>query len=400
MDNYKSLFSLKVLKYITNIFIDSFFILYFMTLSNNNIVTIGLYYLVAYTTIILTIFILKNICYTSKRIHLLRIEIIIRLVFFLLILTLKNNLINHIYLVAIIFGLGEGFYYSICNNYEATMIDNKDRPKFLGAFTAVYNILGILIPLLFGFLINDNGYANTSIIIVILVILQIIFSHTFKDIKIKEKKKTDLPSYIDKYKKDKLLQQMFKNNTLDGIIFGSGGFSLIVNLYIIKIFNNNLSLGIFTSIFAIISSLIGILFAKVIKEKHYSKCIILSTVLMIMTLYIIMIKCNFITIIIFKFAYALAKTIIELIVEITDMNISNKSDIKTKYKIEYFLNYEFGLYLGRLISYTIFIIYGFTNTKLATNLTLSIFVIFIVLLCIETSKTIKIFYTKNIHNNK
>lgn len=394
-DNYKTLFSLKTLKYITNIFTESFFILYFMSLSNNNIISIGLYYLIMYTVVMITIYMLKNLCYSNKRIWLLRTGILLRFLFFILILTLKNNVINYIYVLAFIYGLGEGFYYAIYNNLEAISIDNKDRPKFIGTFTAVYNIVGIIIPLLLGYLININGFANTSFLIIIMVILQLIFSHVFKDKKMNSNKKADIPSYINHCKKDILLQQMFKDNLLVGVIYGSGGFSLIVNLYIIKIFNNNLSLGIFTSIFAIVSSLIGILFAKVIKEKSYSKCIVISTIIMIASLYIIMLKFNYITIIIFKFAYSLSRTIVELIIETTDMNISNKKDVKNKYKVEYFINYEFGLYIGRLISYTIFIIYGFTTTKLATNLILSIFVIFMLILSIESRKTLKLFYKEH-----
>ena len=47
MNNYQILFSLRVLKNILNNFIDVFFVLYFLTVSNSNILSLGIYKLIA-----------------------------------------------------------------------------------------------------------------------------------------------------------------------------------------------------------------------------------------------------------------------------------------------------------------------------------------------------------------
>ena len=51
MNTYKILFALRILKNILTSFIDSFLVLYFFTISDNNILPLGIYKLAAVTAI-------------------------------------------------------------------------------------------------------------------------------------------------------------------------------------------------------------------------------------------------------------------------------------------------------------------------------------------------------------
>ena len=82
--NYNLLLIMRVLKSILTIFIDSFLILYFMQLSNNNILPVGMFKLFEYTFVMLTIFLVRNLLKNNKRIYLLRIGVFLNLVFFVL----------------------------------------------------------------------------------------------------------------------------------------------------------------------------------------------------------------------------------------------------------------------------------------------------------------------------
>ncbi len=64
--NYQSLFSLRLLKSVIGIFTSNFLVLYFLELNNQNILPLGIYYIVVYLTIFLTIFFVRNICKTKK----------------------------------------------------------------------------------------------------------------------------------------------------------------------------------------------------------------------------------------------------------------------------------------------------------------------------------------------
>ena len=104
-----------------------------------------------------------------------------------------------------------------------------------------------------------------------------------------------------------------------------------------------------------------------------------------------MIKCNFITIIIFNLISSFTKTITTLIIEVANSNISNTKEIKAKYKVQYFLQIETSLVIGRVSSYLIFIVLGLTTSKLFNNLILSIFVIVILFLGDALLSTYKIY---------
>lgn len=91
MSNYKVLFGLRVLKCILTTFVDSFLVLYFLELSDSNILPLGIYKLVAVAVIFFTIFSVRNIAKSKYRVTLLRIGIILDFLYFLTIIHQSNQ---------------------------------------------------------------------------------------------------------------------------------------------------------------------------------------------------------------------------------------------------------------------------------------------------------------------
>lgn len=83
----------------------------------------------------------------------MRIGIILDFVYFLTIILLKDKIVDYMYFVGLLYGLEEGFYYSVYNMLESDGITNEERAKFNGSYTAVQSILAIIFPLIFGSLI-------------------------------------------------------------------------------------------------------------------------------------------------------------------------------------------------------------------------------------------------------
>lgn len=55
--NYKSILGLKIFKSVIDLFISTFFVMYFLNLSNDNLVALAIYYLILYFT-----FLVLGIC--------------------------------------------------------------------------------------------------------------------------------------------------------------------------------------------------------------------------------------------------------------------------------------------------------------------------------------------------
>lgn len=375
MNNYRILFCLRILKSILTSFVDSFFILYFIEVSNNNILPLGIYKLIAISTIYAVIFLCRNFNKSKNRVMVLRIGIILDFIYFLAIILLKEQIVKYMYLIGILYGLEEGFYFSIYHILESDGVSNEERAKFSGSYTAIQSILSIIFPLIFGSIIYSIGFIKCLLIVLIIVILRIILSILFKDINIPKSNKTNMKEFKKLVKNNKSIYQMAKVEFFNGLTYSEGAFSYIVTIYIIKIFSSSFSLGIFTSIFNIITCLLGILFAKCIKPSQYKNVIKISMIFTVISLSIMIYKCTMITVITFNLFQTFSKNLMTLINGNSQANISNINILKKEFKVEYWLFNETALFIGRIISNTLFILIAFTNSDIITY----IFIIFLIL---------------------
>lgn len=390
--NYKVLFSLRLLKSILTDFVDVFLVLYFINVSNNNILPLGIYKLVAMITVWLVIFLSRNFCKSKNRVWLMRTGIVMYFLYFLAIILLKEKVVDYIYLIGILYGLEEGFYYSIYNTIESDGIENKYREKYLGTYNGVKNIISVIFPLFFGNLIQNSGFINTIIFVLLIVGLEIILSIILKDNNIPEGNKTNLKAFFKNMKNHPELKSIVKTNICSGLTYSEGALSYVITIYIIKVFSESISLGIFTSIFSFISIIIGFLFVKIIKPKYYIKLLIATLPVTIILLCIMLLNCNFITVVLYNFFQTISKLLSDLIKERNIFNFSNIEAIKKEYKVEYFLTLETSLFIGRVISNTLFICMAFLNAYFI----MIIFVIFVILRAISV---IKLQFDMNKYNN-
>ena len=374
MNNYKVLFSLRVLKSILSSFVDSFLVLYFLSISESNILPLGIYKLVAIFAIYAVMFLARNLCKSKNRVNMIRIGIILNFIYFLTIILLKENVVKYIYLVGLLYGLEEGFYYCVYNNIESDGITNSQRAKFMGTYTATQSILSIIFPLIFGSLIYTTGFIKSLIIVLIIVIFQIVLSFMIKDKNIPKTQKTDLKEFKNIVKNNKTILQVYKMRVFSGLTYSEGAFKYIVTIYIIKVFSNSVSLGIFTSIFSLISCVIGLLFARCIKQKHYNSIIKISMLFTIVSLCTMIYRCDMITIIIFNLCQTFSKELMDLINCNSQSNISNMDIIEKDYKVEYWLGVETALFVGRVISNLLFILMAFRGE----NIMIYVFVAFLI----------------------
>lgn len=379
-DNYKILFSLRILKSILNNFVDVFLVLYFITVSNSNIMPLGIYKLVSVIAIWLVIFLTRNYCKSEGRIKFLRIGVVLYFIYFLAIIILKDKVVDYIYLIGLLYGLEEGFYYSVYNMLETDGVENKDRAKYIGSYTLVKNIISIIFPLIFGGLIQTSGFINATVFALFIVILEIVLSNIFKDNNIPKSNKTNFKAFRKITKKHKEFKRIMESKICAGLTYSEGALSYVITIYIIKVFSESISLGIFTSIFSIVSALIGLLFVKVIKPKYYNSLMISTSTITIILLCIMLLNCNFITIVLYNLFQTISKGLTDLINEKNVSNFSNIKSLKQEYKVEYFLSIETSLFIGRVISNVLFIFMAFTDS----NVIMVIFVIFAIMRAVSS----------------
>lgn len=376
MSSYKVLFILRILKNVLTGFVESFFVLYFLDVSDNNILPLGIYKLIAVTAIYGAIFFARNLAKSKYRVHLMRVGIFLDLAYFCTIILLKNRLVDYIYIVGVLYGLEEGIYYSVYNMIESDEITNEERAKFTGTYTAVQAVLSIAFPLVFGSLIYANGFIKSLALVVAIVLIRIFFSLYLKPKGIPKEKKTNIKKYLQRTETIPLFKQLYITEFFYGVIFTEGAFAYIVTIYIVRVFSNSFSLGIFTSLFSLVTCVIGMLFAKCMKKEHYGPAIRISMVLTVICLMVMMMNCRAETIVLFNLFYTVSKTLGTLINENIQADLSNFENIRKEYKVEYWLANETCFFAARLISNGLFIGMAFVNG----NAIILIFAVFLLLM--------------------
>lgn len=396
MSNYKVLFSLKILKSALTYFVDIFLTLYFLDVSASNILPLGIYNLIAVVSIFGVTFFTRNYCKSKHRVNLIRIGIVLEFIYFSVIIFTKEKVVDYMYLVGLLHGLAEGFYYSAYNNIESDVITNDERQRFSGLNKAVNSIISIIFPLLFGTLIYATGFIKSLIIVLIFVVIQIALSFYIKENNIPKSSKTDLKKIVKIVKENKTIKQLYKTRFFSGLTYSKGAFSYIVTIYIIKVFSDSVSLGVFTSIFSLISCVIGLLFARCIKKESYDNVIKVSMIFTIVSLCAMIYRCDFITIVLFNLCQTFSKGLMDLINSNSCFDVSNHEIIKKEYKVEYWLGIETATFLGRVISNTLFILMAFTESKIM----MYIFVVFLIIYTANSIKLQKVIREEGYNNAK
>lgn len=376
MSSYKVLFILRILKNVLTGFVESFFVLYFLDVSDNNILPLGIYKLVAVTAIYGAIFLTRNLAKSKYRVHLMRVGILLDLAYFCTIIFLKERLVDYIYIVGVLYGLEEGIYYSVYNMIESNEITNEERAEFTGTYTAVQAVLSIAFPLVFGNLIYTNGFIKSLALVVAIVLIRIFFSLYLKPKETPKEKKTNIKEYLQRTKSIPSFKQLYITEFLYGIIFTEGAFAYIVTIYIVRVFSNSFSFGIFTSLFSLVTCIIGMLFAKCMKKEHYGPAIRISMMFTVICLIIMMTDCRAETIILFNLFYTVSKTLGTLINENIQADLSNFENIRREYKVEYWLSNETCFFAARIMSNGLFIGMAFVNG----NIIILIFGLFLLFL--------------------
>lgn len=162
---------------------------------------------------------------------------------------------DYIYLIGDLYGLEEGFYYSVYNMFESDGVANQERAKFAGMYTSVKSILDMIFPILIGSYIFTAGFLNAVVVVLVIVAIRIILSFGFKDENIPTGDKTNFSEYLKIVQKNTEIRQLYKSEIYNGLTYSEGAFSSIVTIYIIKIFSDSFSLGMFTSVFSAVTCL-------------------------------------------------------------------------------------------------------------------------------------------------
>ena len=189
-----------------------------------------------------------------------------------------------------------------------------------------------------------------------------------------------------KLKNNEQIRKIYLVEFFIGMNVSDGSLGVLMTILIFNSFKTNLNLGVITSLTTILSIIALRIYGKIYKNKNDNNIIILSSVLPIITVLIMLIYQNNITLILYNICYVLFTSLLSLTRDIRLLNISNSKIVNKDNQCEFVSIRECILNLGRMFSYGLLLLVGIMNNEILMKFTLVILTLSIFITGLNISK--------------
>lgn len=357
------------------LFLNTFMVAYFITLTNYNYKIISIYYILVYAFLSITFFLMGRFVKNVSQIHIYRLGIILKAIYIFFLAILKDKIVDYYIYLGIFYGIVQGLYWvsahSLINEHVSKKYDSYISIK------AIFDkILKILFPIVFGVSIQLTSFAYIAKIILILSVIQIIFSLLIVDKTVVSEKKYDFKKFYLKYKNNKLIKQTGKLTAYGGVV--NNLLDTLITIMIILTFKTTVSLGFLTTLFSVCSIISVYIFNRKIKNKNLALSI--STLGLILSVLLIALNVTKLTIIVYNLSAGLFLVLLKNVADAKRYTIADQiEETKQDYLVEYHVLVEAYLNISRVISYALLLVVSFLNNAATFNILLILMVIFIYL---------------------
>lgn len=324
---------------------------------SNQIMTIGLFYIVEYSVLTFSYFFSGFLLRKINKSFFVSIGSILLGVTVLLVYLLQNSLMTFAPLIAAVYGLAWAFYSAGYHNLTAETISSKHQVKFFAVKKIMYQLVFVAFPISLG-LVADIDFSLVTYIMFGISALLIIFSFL-----IRPKKSIQMEFNLPKFtkylyqnrKQLKPLWCMYIQNFFRGASYDC--FTTLVTILVFTSFQSNSSLGMFQSIFNACSLLTIFFYLKYYRKKRAVGFIGTIISLVACTVIAILSSTNQITILLFYGIYA---TLNVVLMSVSDSRRSGVVRVLSLHShiLESSAIGEFFLGAGRLIGSLLIVLAG------------------------------------------
>lgn len=377
------------IKKIMTIFLGPFLTAYFISTSTNSILNISIYYIFTYATMALSTLVVAVLAEKRNRIKIFRIGIILNFIYILIIILLKEKIINYLPIISILYGISASCYYFPYNLFIINKVKNTERTNYMVKLFITISVVGILFPIIFGSIITITNYILTAVIVLFISLIQIILSFFITD---------NHNGYLEEYNLKKAWLELKKNKQVINCLAGeffigmnicNGALETVMVILILNSFKTNINLGIITSIATLLSILVVKIYGLIYNKRDDKKVIIISSIIPVISLIIFLILKTNTTVIIYKFSYVIFAEILSLVRKIKIFNLSNSKIVNKSNQCEFNAIREVTLNVGRVTGYTLLLLAGLTQSAVVLNIVTIILTLSLLVMSINLTKVKK-----------
>lgn len=380
-----TLIGIQAIREVMEIFSGPFLTTYFIKTSIDSLVQISIYNIFVYFILAIASIIVCYIIKKKFKIETFRLGIIINFIYVLMIIILKENILNHLPIVAIIYGISAAAYWVPLGLFLINKVKNKERLEYETKNQIVKTIFKIVVPILLGSIITVSNYYITATIILLLSVIQIIFSFWLQPLD-NTYETFDMKKAWKKIKKIRQIKNTMFIEYLQGLCISSSSLTIITTTLVFSALHTDFKLGIITSITSAIQMLVIYLYNKNEKIKKNKKIVLISSIIPIISLIILLInKCS-ITIIIYDMLSKISTGLLSVIRTVQIYNTANHNIISINEQNEFWAIRETCTNLGRITSYILLLIVNISGNIQSLNILMVVLTSIIGLIGIKLSK--------------
>lgn len=377
------------IKKIMTIFLGPFLTAYFISPSTNSILNIAIYYIFTYATMALSTLVVAALAEKRNRIKIFRIGIILNFIYILIIILLKEKIINYLPIISILYGISASCYYFPYNLFIINKVKNTERTNYMVKLFITISVVGILFPIIFGSIITITNYILTAVIVLFISLIQIILSFFITDNHNGDLEEYNLKKAWLELKKNKQVINCLAGEFFIGMNICNGALETVMVILILNSFKTNINLGIITSIATLLSILVVKIYGLIYNKRDDKKVIIISSIIPVISLIIFLILKTNTTVIIYKFSYIIFAEILSLVRKIKIFNLSNSKIVNKSNQCEFNAIREVTLNVGRVTGYTLLLLAGLTQSAVVLNIVTIILTLSLLVMSINLTKVKK-----------
>lgn len=351
----------KAIGNVIEIFLSTFLAAYFYKITQDNLIYISIYHIISWIMATIGAFCVANYIKTKNKVNLYRFGTFLKALYVLLIIILKEQIIDYVWLIGICYGISVACTGFPFNMMESELVEEKERTKYMGYKSAIGQIVKVVVPIVLGAYITFTSYQIAATLVLVFSIIKLGISFFIKNKNV-SKGKLNILEFLKEVKRhsEYPIKKLYIIEFLKGITL-YGALDIIISLLIIYEFNTELNLGIWTSIFSVCKIITMMLFAKCYNKKKPNAVLMLIAISVFSSFIWMLLSINKTTIILYNLVYY---TFMEILLSITEIHLfdySNKHPFAEEYNTEYFTIREVFINSGRVLGYIILLIVGFTH---------------------------------------
>lgn len=360
--------AINAMKKIMILFLGPFLTAYFIKTSKESLIDLSLYYVFSYIILAIGSFLVASIIKNKFRIGMFRIGVILNFFYIMFIIILKEKIVDHLGLMSILYGISSSAYWFSYNLFSINKIENIKRTEYTVKSKIVSSTIGIICPILLGTIITATNYELTAVIVLFISIIQIILSFMLTPDKENELPKFNLKNTWNNLKDNNQIRKTSLVEFLIGMNVSDGALEILMTILIFDSFKTNMNLGIITSITTILSMIFVHIYGKVYKNKDDKIIITISSILPVISVLVLLMWKNNITIIIYNVCYVIFTSLLTLTREIRLFNLADSYIVDKNNQIEFFAIREGILNCGRIFGYLMLLFAGLSGNQLILNI--------------------------------